>query len=266
MVLIASSFTMAWGVREAQLGRNKRLGLCLILTLLGGAGFMCIKGVEYYAKWEHRVFAGQWNQYDPRYKGPQVEHEPPTNEPEPQAEQQIKNDKMLKQTTMFPQNMPSRPQGASPGYVFAQGTPQAATAPAEHAAAMQTGPTLQAGDPYTDPNAGTADAAKIHPMQAVPAGLAPQVHSDGKWEVKFEDLPKTEQDHVLTFFNIYFLMTGLHAIHVLVGMGLICWIFIRSLKHEFGPGYFAPVDLVGLYWHLVDLIWIFLFPLLYLIH
>jgi cytochrome c oxidase subunit III len=61
-------------------------------------------------------------------------------------------------------------------------------------------------------------------------------------------------------------MTGLHGIHVLVGMGLIAWVLFRAWGGEFGPAYFAPVDLVGLYWHLVDLIWIFLFPLLYLIH
>ena len=61
-------------------------------------------------------------------------------------------------------------------------------------------------------------------------------------------------------------MTGLHGIHVLVGMGLITWVMIRGYKGVFGPAYYTPVDLVGLYWHLVDLIWIFLFPLLYLIH
>jgi cytochrome c oxidase subunit 3 len=67
------------------------------------------------------------------------------------------------------------------------------------------------------------------------------------------------------FFGIYFLMTGLHGVHVLAGMGAITWILVRSVKGEFGPEYFTPVDFVGLYWHLVDLIWIFLFPLLYLV-
>jgi len=67
------------------------------------------------------------------------------------------------------------------------------------------------------------------------------------------------------FFGIYFLMTGLHGLHVLAGIGAITWILIRSIKGHFGPEYFTPVDFVGLYWHLVDLIWIFLFPLLYLI-
>jgi len=72
--------------------------------------------------------------------------------------------------------------------------------------------------------------------------------------------------NVQIFFSIYFLMTGLHGIHVLVGMGAIAWILVRSIRGDFGPQYFTPVDFVGLYWHLVDLIWIFLFPLLYLIH
>ena len=68
------------------------------------------------------------------------------------------------------------------------------------------------------------------------------------------------------FFSIYFLMTGLHGIHVLAGMGIITWVLIRSIRCHFSSRYYAPVDNVGLYWHLVDLIWIYLFPLLYLIH
>lgn len=67
------------------------------------------------------------------------------------------------------------------------------------------------------------------------------------------------------FFSLYFMMTGLHGIHVLVGMGLISWVLIRSNRGEFSSSYYTPVELVGLYWHLVDLIWIYLFPLLYLI-
>ncbi len=67
------------------------------------------------------------------------------------------------------------------------------------------------------------------------------------------------------FFGLYFVMTGLHGLHVLVGMGVIAWIFIRGLNREFGPEYNTPVEIVGLYWHLVDVIWIFLFPLLYLV-
>ena len=68
-----------------------------------------------------------------------------------------------------------------------------------------------------------------------------------------------------TFFSFYFMMTGLHGIHILVGIGLLAWIAIRANRGEFSEAYYTPVDLVGLYWHLVDLIWIYLFPLYYLI-
>jgi len=68
-----------------------------------------------------------------------------------------------------------------------------------------------------------------------------------------------------TFFSIYFAMTGLHAIHILAGIGAIGWVLWRAVRGDFGAHYYLPVDAVGLYWHLVDLVWIFLFPLLYLI-
>lgn len=67
------------------------------------------------------------------------------------------------------------------------------------------------------------------------------------------------------FFSFYFMMTGLHGLHVIGGMVAITWILLRARKGVFDSTYYGPVDLVGLYWHLVDLIWIYLFPLLYLI-
>jgi len=67
------------------------------------------------------------------------------------------------------------------------------------------------------------------------------------------------------FFSIYFMMTGLHGIHVIGGMGLIGWMLSRTTRNHFSPEYYTPLEMTGLYWHLVDLIWIFLFPLLYLI-
>ena len=67
------------------------------------------------------------------------------------------------------------------------------------------------------------------------------------------------------YFTVYFLMTGLHGLHVLIGMGVLAWIALRSARGEFTASYSTPVELGGLYWHLVDLIWIFLFPLLYLV-
>jgi cytochrome c oxidase subunit 3 len=67
------------------------------------------------------------------------------------------------------------------------------------------------------------------------------------------------------FFSFYFAMTGLHAFHMIVGLGLLTWLLGRSYRGEFGPDYFTPVELGGLYWHFVDIVWIYLFPLLYLI-
>lgn len=67
------------------------------------------------------------------------------------------------------------------------------------------------------------------------------------------------------FFSLYFVMTGLHGLHVLIGMGLMIWLFIRTLRKDFTPNFYTPVELVGFYWHFVDLVWIFLFPLMYLV-
>lgn len=72
-------------------------------------------------------------------------------------------------------------------------------------------------------------------------------------------------DKANVFFSLYYLMTGLHGIHVLIGMGLMSWLLWRSLKGHFNSEYYTPVEMTGLYWHLVDIIWIFLFPLFYLI-
>ncbi len=66
------------------------------------------------------------------------------------------------------------------------------------------------------------------------------------------------------FFAVYFVLTGLHGVHILGGMVAMLWLLRRARRGDFGPHYYAPVENVGLYWHLVDLIWIFLFPLLYL--
>ena len=68
-----------------------------------------------------------------------------------------------------------------------------------------------------------------------------------------------------TFFSFYFMMTGLHGLHVVIGAILLSWLAIRAKRGEFNSAYYTPVDLVGLFWHLVDLVWIYLFPLYYLI-
>ena len=71
--------------------------------------------------------------------------------------------------------------------------------------------------------------------------------------------------HAQLYFSLYFGMTGLHALHMIVGAGLLLWLIKQSLDGRFGPGYNTPVEITGLYWHFVDIVWIYLFPLLYLI-
>jgi len=214
LILITSSFTMAWGVRAAQLNQKKVLIACLSLTLLGAAGFLGIKAVEYRAKWVEHVWVGAWNQYNADYTGP---------------------DKV-------------------------------SSTPSPTAAAPASRPI----DPHLlveDANAGTANESKIKPRFAVDTALAaPPVATASAQRVDYDDLSTPDKQRVNAFFSCYFLMTGLHGIHVIVGMGVITWILRRSLRGEFNARYNTPVDLVGLYWHLVDLIWIFLFPLFYLIH
>jgi len=71
--------------------------------------------------------------------------------------------------------------------------------------------------------------------------------------------------HAQLYFSLYFAMTGLHALHMIVGAGLIIWLIKGALGGRFTPHYNTPVEIVGLYWHFVDIVWIYLFPLLYLI-
>ena len=80
-----------------------------------------------------------------------------------------------------------------------------------------------------------------------------------------EGMEVLAEPYMRNFFSIYYLMTGLHGIHVLGGMAVIGWLIWRSARRHFWSEYYTPVEVVGLYWHLVDLIWIYLFPLLYLI-
>jgi cytochrome c oxidase subunit III len=67
------------------------------------------------------------------------------------------------------------------------------------------------------------------------------------------------------FYSLYFCMTGLHAIHMIIGLGIMTWLGTMALRGKFNAGYYTPVEVAGLYWHFVDIVWIFLFPLLYLI-
>lgn len=97
-------------------------------------------------------------------------------------------------------------------------------------------------------------------------GDAPREIAGGKKELERAEAKDPDiQTHSQLFFSLYFGMTGLHALHMIVGAGLLVWLIRSSLRGRFTPEYNTPVELVGLYWHFVDIVWIYLFPLLYLI-
>src|SRR5919109_5322571 len=75
---------------------------------------------------------------------------------------------------------------------------------------------------------------------------------------------KVDQGQAQMYFSLYFAMTGMHALHMIVGAGLLTALIIMSLRGMFSPEWHTPVENIGLYWHFVDIVWIFLFPLLYL--
>jgi len=83
-------------------------------------------------------------------------------------------------------------------------------------------------------------------------GLLPGSSFDGSGQLKI-------------FFSFYFAMTGMHALHMIIGLGLMVWLIPKIRRGTYTSEYFSPIENFGLYWHFVDIVWIFLFPLLYLI-
>jgi cytochrome c oxidase subunit 3 len=71
--------------------------------------------------------------------------------------------------------------------------------------------------------------------------------------------------HAQLFFSLYFVMTGLHALHMIIGLGIMTWMLWWSSRGVISAEYYSPIEISGLYWHFVDIVWIFLFPLLYLV-
>lgn len=87
----------------------------------------------------------------------------------------------------------------------------------------------------------------------------------GLYPGQFFSYEAAETSNLALYFSFYFLMTGLHGLHILIGMAVITWVLIRTQRGDFNSKYYTPVEGVGLFWHVIDLIWIYLFPLLYLV-
>ena len=87
-------------------------------------------------------------------------------------------------------------------------------------------------------------------------------HIPGPW-FQYADARYFHQAQILFF--LYFAMTGMHAIHMIVGAGMLITLIVMAARNRFSSAWYTPVEMIGLYWHFVDIIWIFLFPLLYLV-
>jgi cytochrome c oxidase subunit 3 len=113
-------------------------------------------------------------------------------------------------------------------------------------------------DKYTD---------NLIPGQLIPGHpFNPEVAKPGDTDHhKLHLVPGATVRNVELFYWIYFAMTGMHALHMIIGLGLLTVMTIMAGRGRFSPEYHAPVEISGLYWHFVDIIWIFLFPLLYLL-
>lgn len=259
-VLILSSLTMAWAVTAAQQNKQFTLKLMLILTLCGAATFMVIKYFEYTHKFHEGWYPGV-KFYDVPGEGSHYfkraghGHGGPADVAASAQGEAGAADAGLPQTVGGEQNQP-----------------RSATETATAARLEAQVPPLQrwGEQPILPPT----DAPKYSPAPTGPTGLksdAPLEAEPIKMDTRhphieahpLQDPARPPNTHM--FFNIYFMMTGLHGIHVLIGMIVIIWLLVRSMLGHFSSEYFTPVDLGGLYWHIVDLIWIFLFPLFYLI-
>lgn len=237
VVLILSSFTVAMSVWFIQHNKRTACTICLALTLLGAFAFMGIKAVEYADKlqkgktWGESFAAKEY--YEKR-------------------------------------GMIVDSHAGAADHSERAGDGAAADDQADHANAVVPNPdpvatgAVEAYEPSTVENAGitadgTVNVGLIDPEEADGA------HIDGHDKHAFTTAELTRRDlHI--FMGVYFCLTGLHGIHVLAGIGAITWVLVRNMKGHFSGEYHTPVHLVGLYWHLVDLVWIYLFPLLYLIH
>jgi cytochrome c oxidase subunit 3 len=254
VILIFSSLTMALAVRASQKGQTKALVALLSITFLCGVGFMSIKYVEYSHKFHDGLLWGTRYQPQAHGAGHGGEH----------GEDAAHGDAAAASAATGGDTGAAAMVAEGESGEHAAGMSAAGDVAADATTAMSA--SLAAGEDrvQTDPLTGRPKLAvegyepSVVPRAATgPVGLAAEVTAPAEAPV-----PK----NVHWFFGIYFLLTGLHGLHVVIGMIVIGWLIVRSARGHFGPEYFTPVDLGGLYWHLVDLIWIYLFPLLYLIH
>jgi cytochrome c oxidase subunit 3 len=227
LVLIVSSLTMALAVRSAQLGRrNAQVGF-IIATMIFGAVFLGVKAIEYTAKYHEGIVpVAGLNLRTEKELTNTDEHSGTVSVP---VGRQDPNESLP--TALGDKNSHEEKYVNPRGDFIWQDVSLVVQA--------------QQGNYLTD-------AEKIGYFNVYP---------DGSREINVSKF----RDKVQIFFWIYFVMTGLHAVHMIIGLGLMAWLLWKAWLGTYTAEYYSPVEMSGLYWHFVDIVWIFLFPLLYLL-
>lgn len=256
IVLLFSSLTMAWAVRAAQLEQKALTTRMVLVTIFCATIFLGVKAVEYSHKWGMGIFVAYFFRY----------------------EEGLHTDNNYLTLLSIGPGIAVIACLALGGLGFATGKPLSGKfwgAMAIGVAGYFAG--VGAGLGYEAVFASESEGHEAHASADSHEGHSDEAHADaGHSEGEaVAEAPATagltggsqtdEMRNLGLFFSIYYFMTGLHAVHIIAGVMALGWIMYRSVHGHFRADYFGPVDYVGLYWHLVDLIWIYLFPLLYLI-
>lgn len=281
-VLLFSSLTMAWAVRCAMLGQNRGVVACTGMTIACAAIFLGVKAVEY----SHKIDLGL---LPAGFYVPQVAH--------PEHHEGLSKWLiyfmivpglfLVVLTAWYGQAVATanavQKQIAGPLSVSAlcfflgvglglylESGEAAEHGDKAHAAAADSHDAAHTEGDHAHEEAHASDAAHEPKDAATPAATesastdsqADASHAADN-EIISPDVNKPNAAGL--FFSIYYCMTGVHAIHIIAGILVLTWVLVKAAQGQFHSEYFGPVDYVGLYWHLVDFIWIYLFPLLYLI-
>ncbi|GIW99659.1 MAG: cytochrome oxidase subunit III [Pirellulaceae bacterium] len=293
IVLLFSSLTMAWAVRCAQKHQRTGLIVCLTLTLACAAIFLGVKAVEYTHKWDIGLLPA--GSYVPQFIMANQHHEGIS----PWLIRlsilpalcvigfggwygwSVMNKRKYAAQIAGPLLITSLCYFLGVGIGIAFQNAEASNHAVEHHAEEHAEGEHQHEEEGHGEDAGyhqENEAGSDHALAASTEEHAPSVAGELLVEEnvslvstpadRLKAVPITMVDQpggAGLFFSIYYMMTGIHALHIIGGIIALTWLLVRAVRDDFNELYFGPVDYVGLYWHLVDLIWIYLFPLLYLI-
>ncbi|MDT0631334.1 cytochrome c oxidase subunit 3 [Rubrivirga sp. S365] len=297
LVLLLSSLTMAWAIRGAQMDNQKVLRYNLLATMALASAFLVVKYFEYEHKFELGIFPGYNFELDegvdrvndltgsvaatPLFVPSQREDaaaDAAGNQIPDETAPVSTDDAPLTGADQNPgiDGAPAAPDTGTEGGVQAEAEtqaegaqPLAGTALDEGGVAPANGATLdgaaEGGADATAAEAVLGNANSLHEdVGSMAAGGLETEHGDDSGGHGREGAIFSNRRAGI-FFAIYYVMTGIHALHIIIGIVAIGFLTWFSYKGRYSSVWYTPVENVGLYWHVVDIIWIFVFPLMYLI-